>query len=737
MKKIVFPFFAAVLACSAVALSCSKEIAINDNESNEEVSIVKNDVHIIANNDLDTKTLLADDGADGFISKWESTDQIGLFQVYEKAAATNYIEKVLSSGTSLSDSDRKADFTVTLSDVDGGSNYKYVAVYPAGAATRNEGDLDLVIPATQTFGTTTFDKSADIMVSERIDRASYSSDALEMGFARVGSIVCLTIKGLTAGETVDQVVVSTTETGKYLAGTIKYDISAKVLKDGITEGTQTLTLNAPTSTVVPVGGSLSVWFRCAEVELTEDLIVSVTTSNGVYKYVYSKNIDLAGASKTLGFQSGHLARFSVSSLKRGPGDGLYVVHYVTDAPLDKLMNGEDDGQSYRKAIDNSLSLVSGRYNATSSPNAIWKLEYDRSTATHAFYAVNAEKYLTKASGLGTSYGFALDDNGDRTFNIMTTDATPQHMGYNSGVSPVRFKVYSSGSSIDTVPLTFTPAYANPVGTYTNINLASPAAVSSPASQNPTAFKFANSISLVGVYSDSEMTVSTDWVSISVANSTTGALTYTATANTGSARTAYVKLTALGDNGTSSTVSFTVSQAAKGVSVTKIYHETFGNNTSGSNQAWSNAGDYVTWTSGTYATMTIASTTWSIGKNSVDVCGLEGSSGYSAAYRGGSSGSFELSFGDLSAFSKVEISFNWHNNAGGGKARTFSFQVSGDGGANWGDNLINVASLTTTAWRNCTYEIPAAKLGNLKVKFSNTSSNVSRIDDVIVNVTSTE
>ena len=739
MKSTRFSFYATVLACTALVFSCSKEIPIEEEKvpTNEpSVSdVVLNEVHIIANNSNETKSLIADDGAGGFISKWESTDEIGLFQMYEKGGAPEHIDEVVSTATVLSNSDRKADFTVALSDVSGGSNYQYVAVYPTGAAAYNAGDLDLVIPATQTFGTTSFDKSADVMVSERIDRAVYYSDALEMGFARVGSIVGMTVKGLTAGETVDKVVVSTSESGKYLAGTIKYDISEKDLKDGITSGSQTLTLNAPSSTIVPVGGSLPVWFRSVAVELTDNLTVTVYTSSGVNSYVYSKTINLASLAKTIDLKSGHLAKFNVSGLKRGPGEGLYVIHYVTADPLDKIMSGEDDSQTYRKAIDNSLVLSSGRYDASSLPNAVWRLEYDRVNATHSFYSVNGEKYLTKAAGLGSAYGFSIDDNGNGTFNIMTMDATPQHMGYNSGASPVRFKTYASGSSVDTSPMTFTPAYATPLVTYANVALASPDAVSTPVAKAATSFKFANSISLVGVYSNSEMTIPTDWVSISVTNSSTGALSYTVTANGGSARKAYVKLTAHGDNSTSATVSFTVDQAAAGVSVTKIFHETFGNNDSGSNADWGST--YLTWTTGSYATYSIATTTWKIGKNTVDVCGLEGSSGNSAAYNGSSGQTFILNFGDLSTYSAVELSFNWHNNAGSKKARTFSFQISGDGGKSWTDNLIDVASLTTTAWRNCTYDIPVAKLANLQIKFTNTSTNVSRVDDIIVNATSSD
>ncbi len=734
MNKSRSSIYAIVLACSALVLSCVKELPLEErnNVSSDSENVIVNEVHIIAGNDVTTKSRIAENG-EGYVSKWESTDVIGLFQVYEKDEQTKCLEEVTSTHTALSNENSKADFTVPLSDVTGGSNYKYVAVYPSGIATYSNGYINLSIPESQTFGTTTFDKNADIMVSERVDRASYSSDALEMGFARVGSIVGMTLKGLTVGETVEKVIISTTEEGKYLAGTIKYDVTNKDLIEGITSGSQTLTLNAPSNTLVPDGGSLSVWFRCAAVELTEDLTVTVYTKNGVNSYVYAKTIDLATAGKTLNFKSGHLAKFGITGLKRGPGEGLYIIHY---SAVSMIMSADDDSQSYRKALDNNLELTSGKYNASSLPHAVWRLEYNRITKCHKFYSVSGSKYMTQSCGLGSAYGFILDDNGNGTFNIMTADATPQHVGYNSSTNPKRFKTYSSNSSIGISPMTFTPAYSTPVATYDNIDLDSPNAISIPVAIAAKSFLFANSVSLVGVYSNSEMTTPTDWLSVSVTDAATGALSYTAAANDGAARTAYVKLTANGDNNLSSVVSFSVTQIGAGSSVTTLFHETFGNNTTTDNVSWGDGvSSYLTWKTGTYGTYNITQTNWKIGKSSVDPCNLDGSSGLSAVFAGSKDQTFILKFGDLSSYSAVNISFNWHNNAGNNKARTFSFQISGNGGSNWSDNIIDVNSLTTQAWRNCNYEIPNSYLNNLWIKFTNTATNVSRVDDIIVNATS--
>ena len=431
MKKIFIPFFVSAIAVTTF-ISCAKETpSVFDNEEKQaEVKDVTNDVHIITDKSIETKTFLADDGASGYISKWHDSDQIGLFQIYEKAGATEYADKVLSSATSLSDSDQKADFTVALTDVDGGSNYKYVAVYPASAATRNSGDLDLVIPATQTFGTTSFDKDADILVSERVDRAAYSSDALQMGFARVGTIVKLTLKGLKVGETVSKVTLSTTEEDKYLAGTVKYDIAGKSLKSGITSGSQTLTLNAPSSTVVPAGGNLTVWFRCAEVELTEDLTVTVKTTN----FEYFKTIDLASAGKTINFQSGRLATFSVGS-------------------MNAVLYSESFGST---TTNTEISDYTGwSWTGTLRPSGTWRISKNNLTDTY----ISTDKY-EGASGLSHLFSGSSDYSATIVFgdvsaytNVQLTFGWANNAGKNKDRT-MKVEVSSNGGS-DWSSITYT------------------------------------------------------------------------------------------------------------------------------------------------------------------------------------------------------------------------------------------------------------------------------------------
>lgn len=589
MRKINLITIAALISSAAVILSCAKEQDFEKTPSEEGVQF--HDVQIIANNAVPeeaapataSRTYLADDGASGYFSKWDTDDQIGLFQ---KNSVDGYRTKVTSkvADLTLTNSDRTASFAVTLAEVDGAANYKYWAVYPQNAATRSSDDLELIIPQTQTFKAGKFDKAADVMVSEPVERATYSSDALVMGFARVGTIVKMTLKGLTAGETLKSVTFSTSETGKYFAGTVKYDLVNDVLKSGISSGKQSLTLDAGESIVVPASGEVDVWFRAAEVTLSDNFtVVAYTRGSDSRNYSYTKVVNLASLSKTLAFRSGKLATFGVTSMGSGKvtldyesliPEGYYVIHYSDGVSTDKALSNTCAGSGFLDALDNPFSDDgNGRYNVSAANlKFLWELVFDDENNKYAFYSPLSGKYmngdLNNTSGSAVYYYMGANSGeytGTHSIYDGSTFGSAKHIGYNynNGTNP-RFKFYAAPLGNYPGYLTFTPAYASPYVTYSNINLATSDEISDKVTVNPTKFNFTTSISKVGVYSDSGMTVSTDWLTVTVENASTGELSYTAESNEDDeARTAYVKLTASGENETSATVSFSVKQPEKG------------------------------------------------------------------------------------------------------------------------------------------------------------------------------
>lgn len=584
MKKNVILYFASATALIAALVACSKVQPVNDAISQEEGGVTFHEVQIIASNassEADTKAYIESDGASGFVSKWNDDDQIGLFQ---KNSVDGYRTKVTSKKTdiSLTDSDKTASFSVTLAETDGANNYKYWAVYPESAALRSSDDLNLVIPQIQTFTASMFDKAADVMISEPVERATYSSDALEMGFARVGTIVRMTLKGLTSGETLKSVTFSTTQADKYLAGTVKYDLVNDKLKSGISSGKQALTLNAGESIVVPASGEVDVWFRTTEVTLSDNFtVVAYTRGSDSRNYSYTKVVDLASASKTLSLRSGRLATFGVTGLNSGKEtleyealipEGYYVLHVNnTASSYDKaLANTNADGNNkYLDAFDNPFSLDgSGRYYVPSaSLKYFWEVKFDNENNQYAFYSLDSGKYmngdLTNSSSSAVYYYMGAN-SGDYsgTYSIYdgATFASAKHIGYNNPGSNPRFKFYAAPITNYPGYFTFTPAYTDPIVAYSNVSLASKAEISTPASILPTKLFFAETMDVEGVYSNAGCSVDADWIEADMADEDTGEIQYIVDENTDdSPRTAYVKVIALGENATETTVVFTITQ----------------------------------------------------------------------------------------------------------------------------------------------------------------------------------
>ena len=553
MNKHVYSLTALFAAIALMTISCGKDKEVDSPD--KPGASVEHEAHIIAQDGDFTKTLVAQDG-NGYISKWEAEDNVALFQSYELSGTRSYLDAKFSTTTTLNSEKTKADFTVVLDEVQGASNYKYVTAYPTTAVTRDGSDLNFVIPSEQTFGTTSFDKNADVMVSQMVSRPTFSTDALEMGFARIGAIVKMTVTGLTAGETVQSVVFSTTEEGKYFAGTIKYDMTTQKLKDGITAGAQTLTLNAPENTTVPANGSLDVWFRSAVVTLENNFTVVVNTLDGTTPQVYTKKVDLTD--KTFAFNSGKLAKFSVGVFHKVIEEGYYLVSYSG-----KMMTVGTAGNSYRGCED----LVENNIIKTQM-YAVWDFVFDAKTGKYTIRSISTDSYLQSTSSTtlnlsntGTAFSITKSEGKFRIAN----KTIERYLGYNHNNGNPRFGMYQSpnnqsiGIDLDLDQPVFDK---KPVLVIADITLSSFNAITNPVTITPTSAYNISSITVNGCYSDSQCTQGNevDWVSVEYSS---GVLSYTVQENPNkTVRTAYIKVTGVNEDNDETVVVFSITQPKK-------------------------------------------------------------------------------------------------------------------------------------------------------------------------------
>ena len=311
MKKI-FRTFALVAAAAAAFTACQKESG-NVNENGIKIKVIADEASL--------KTAIVD-GETPYV-KWLASDAISLWET-----AGTVVRNAASSYTTLSDSDKKATFDITISGADpGGSSYIYTAAYPAGAITSGSSFHRFMMPSTQQIGVDGgFDPAADILLGKPIQRTSRAAEGetIAFQFARPGTMARFTVKGITAGEIVSSVKITAPVN---IAGYCKFDVATGEVSDkAYSNASNVITLEAPVTADYVATGTDAFWFRLLDCvwEAGSTLSVRIETD----KAVYTKEVTLQTARV---FLDGGLTKFSMSDLTRtekGTGEKYYI---VTDA----------------------------------------------------------------------------------------------------------------------------------------------------------------------------------------------------------------------------------------------------------------------------------------------------------------------------------------------------------------------------------------------------------------------
>lgn len=167
--------------------------------------------------------------------------------------------------------------------------------------------------------TDTYDNNSDVLVSLPV--SGKGSDSFEFQFGRVVSIVKMTLKGLTEGETVNEVVITS---DKPIAGT--YNMSEKTWESS----SKTITLTC--DEVVPASGQVDVYFVSLPVEDAQ-LSVSVSTDGGSYSKEFAR---------TITFTMGDVRAFGVALEKNQASTSATL----TSAEISAAMSGHTGSASY-------------------------------------------------------------------------------------------------------------------------------------------------------------------------------------------------------------------------------------------------------------------------------------------------------------------------------------------------------------------------------------------------------
>ncbi len=302
MKKYLYRIIGLGFAVLA-PLACSRE-EVNAPENTRPVS--ESFQMKVSAGDPTTKTVI-DEAGENYNILWQAGDKLGAVQKLNGALSLVESSPLASGGAT-------AQFSFSLSGPENAS-YEHTFVYPSSALTKPAGQYLVSLPASQTFAANSFDPAADVLVSQHTQSATRPA-SVSARFARLGGTARMVIKAPTTTETVQKIVFSTTESVS-LAGSYELNPANGELSDGITEGgTNSITLTPASATAF--SGDVVVWFRLAEITLTDNFTVSVTTD----KKTYTKTMYLSKLSRTLEFRNSKLVRFGIDMTDASGVTGL-------------------------------------------------------------------------------------------------------------------------------------------------------------------------------------------------------------------------------------------------------------------------------------------------------------------------------------------------------------------------------------------------------------------------------
>ena len=295
MKHSIFTFIS-VAAATAVLFSCAKEADLK-NQIEPEVKGFK--VNVLAGDE--SKTYVEDGTVP--VVKWSASDKIVLIESMDGAVQGTGISNAASISSDL------AQFSTTIDwDATGGSSYTYSAVYPADAFISYNSKYYLYMPSVQTLEGNNLSSDSDILFSVVEDRGATrvaDGEDLMFSFRRLGTVVRLTLKGITAGEKINRVVITAPN---YIAGAIEYDPVTSTVDPStafVDAASDEITLNVDELTAT---GEDVVWFRVlAESDWAagDAVTFKVITDKNIYKK------DIASLPRAIKFPDGGLTKFGV------------------------------------------------------------------------------------------------------------------------------------------------------------------------------------------------------------------------------------------------------------------------------------------------------------------------------------------------------------------------------------------------------------------------------------------
>lgn len=272
-----------------LALGCSSEdITISATTSTTTIEVV---------GDIETSRTYYD----GEKIHWATSgEQLNiLYYANDNATAVN---QTPTNADYIVDTEGRIRFTANFATTVGATSYTLGAFSPY-AFLSDASSTSLEIPQRQSPTTDSYDPASDILVSKEPVVVEGTPESIKFSFARLVAFAKMTLKGIGAGEIIEEVVFSSSAKP---VGSVEFDTLTTNTLASVqwhnTEDSITISRDNWVAT-----GEDVVWMTTLPTDLSgTDFSVTVKTN----KHTYTKSVDLQG--KSLEFKRAEIAKFGVT-----------------------------------------------------------------------------------------------------------------------------------------------------------------------------------------------------------------------------------------------------------------------------------------------------------------------------------------------------------------------------------------------------------------------------------------
>jgi uncharacterized protein YjdB len=366
---------ACAVACSGIEESVPEIAPESAPEIVPETSVDPQPIHLTVTAGLpgQTKTVITEEIVSGvpvFNTSWAVGDRCWVTEYMDDVDDGEEFSKELVESDALTTAGNPADFHFTLSNESGRPGHTYTYSYFASTVRNTRGYdsesnkefFTFMIPRRQMIAPNTIDPDSDILISD-VQVFNSRQTSLTFEFARVGTIVKMTIKGLREGDVIDSGLWSTGN--NFYATNGLEDMNKYFPKEGRykTEGGDKCVEFQRVSgypIAADSNGEATIYLRTFSGVIDDWFSLELFVRRSGYKLEFFKYADLASASKTLQFNDGGVTMFSVSVLPEPgyfnrenystslttswtAGDAVSVYNVTKDVALTGTLNAKDSG----------------------------------------------------------------------------------------------------------------------------------------------------------------------------------------------------------------------------------------------------------------------------------------------------------------------------------------------------------------------------------------------------------